>query len=238
MRQQIRRILIYTSLLLFPLTLNYFSPYVSIDGAFNGILSGSAIVFALMFLTGMFFRRAWCSWACPVAGLSELGASINNKPVKIKRLRVVRYSVFAIWFGILVAGFVVAGGIRSINPLHLTERVISTDEPVKFITYYMVLFILFILTVWLGRRGACHSICWMSPFLTAGAWVGQKLHLPQLKIVANPTACISCKKCNQKCPMSIDVNAVLKAGAILQQDCIQCGECVDTCPKQVLKYGL
>ena len=34
MRQKIRRILLYVSLALFPVTMNFLSPYVSIDGAF------------------------------------------------------------------------------------------------------------------------------------------------------------------------------------------------------------
>ena len=42
MRQKVRKILLYTSLFLFPLTMNYLSPYVSIDGAFAGVLSSSA----------------------------------------------------------------------------------------------------------------------------------------------------------------------------------------------------
>ena len=58
MRQKIRKILLYTSLFLFPLTLNFFSPYVSIDGAFAGVLSGSALLFGLLFLSGLFFGLA------------------------------------------------------------------------------------------------------------------------------------------------------------------------------------
>ena len=58
MRQKIRKILLYTSLFLFPLTMNYLSPYVSIDGAFAGVLSGSLLMFLLLFLSGLFFGRA------------------------------------------------------------------------------------------------------------------------------------------------------------------------------------
>jgi ferredoxin-type protein NapH len=237
MRQKIRKTIIFTSLLLFPVTLNYFSPYVSVDGAFRGIVAGSVVVFLLLFLSGLLFKRAWCSWVCPVAGLSEICLLINSKPVPVRGLRIIRYSIFTVWFTVLVAGFVTAGGIKGFNPLHLTDHVISVDEPVKYIIYYMVLFILFGLSIWIGKRGACHSICWMSPFLTAGTWLGKKLHIPQLRIKANPTACIDCKKCNQKCPMSIDVNSEAKSGGVHSMDCILCGECVDNCPKNVLSIS-
>ena len=58
MKRKARRITAFISFLLFPITLNFFSPYVSIDGALNGIISGSLIVFLIMFLTGLFLGRA------------------------------------------------------------------------------------------------------------------------------------------------------------------------------------
>ena len=238
MRQRIRRIIIYISLLLFPITLNFFSPYVSVDGAFRGILAGSVLLFFVMFLTGIFFGRLWCSWVCPMAGLSEIGMTVNNKNAAVKKLKIIRYSIFTIWFGVLVTGFILAGGVKEINLLHLTDRGISVDQPMKYITYYMVLFTFLILTLTLGKRGACHSICWMSPFLVAGAKISRVLHLPQLTIVAESEKCIDCKKCDTKCPMSISVSQELKSGRIESTDCILCGECIDTCPKKVLKYSI
>ncbi len=236
MRQKVRRILLYVSLFLFPVTMNYLSPYVSLDGAFAGVLSGSAIVFVLLFLSGLFFGRAWCGWMCPAGGLAEVCQTVNPKQVNAKRLRIVRYSIFAVWFGVLVTGFVLAGGIKGVDPLRLTERYISVDEPLKYIMYYLVLGLFFVLDLTLGRRGACHSICWMSPFLSAGMAVGRALRLPQMRIKAKSENCIDCKKCNTKCPMSIDVNAAVKTGSVKSYDCILCGECVNVCPKAVLSY--
>ena len=236
MRQKIRRILLYVSMFLFPVTMNFLSPYVSIDGAFAGVLSGSALMFLLLFLSGLFFGRAWCGWLCPAGGIAEVAQTVNAKAVNAKRLRVVRYIIFGVWFGVLVTGFILAGGIKGVDPLRLTERYVSVDEPVKYITYYFVLGLIFVLDLALGRRGACHGICWMSPFLNAGQLVGRLLHLPQMRIRAKADACIDCKRCNGKCPMSIDVNAAVKTGSVKSYDCILCGECVDVCPKDVLGY--
>lgn len=238
MRQKIRRAIIYISLFLFPLTFNYMSPYISLDAAFAGIVAGSVIMFALLFLSGMFLGRAWCGWCCPVAGLSEIGASMNNKPVPAKKLAVIRYTIFTLWFAALAAGFIRAGGIQGIDLLHMTEHIISIDEPVKFMNYYMILAVLFILTVAIGRRGACHSICWMAPFLTAGELAGRALHIPQVRIKSTCPTCTGCKKCNSKCPMSIDVSGEINSGAIKSLDCIRCGECVDSCPQKKLGYAV
>ena len=238
MRQKVRRIIIYTMLFLFPLTFNYLSPYVSQDAAFSGLIAGSVLVFAFQFVTGIFFGRAWCAWVCPVAGLSEVGASVNGRRVHIRRLAVVRYTIFFVWFAVLVTGFVLAGGVRGVDPLHLTEHYISIDEPLKFINYYFVLAVLFAVTIAVGRRGACHALCWMAPFLTAGELVGRALRVPQLKIRSNPEACVACGKCTKRCPMSIDVAAEVKAGGVASLSCIRCGECVDGCAAKALRFGV
>ncbi len=46
-RQKIRKALIIISLLLFPVIINYLSPYIIIDGASHGIINGSFITFTL-----------------------------------------------------------------------------------------------------------------------------------------------------------------------------------------------
>lgn len=49
-RQRYRKALLFLSLLLFPVTLYYFSPMLILQGASQGIINGSFIVFGLMFL--------------------------------------------------------------------------------------------------------------------------------------------------------------------------------------------
>ena len=238
MRQKVRRIIIFTVLFLFPVILNYLSPYVSVTAAFSGIITGSLALFLLLFISGLFLGRAWCAWVCPVAGIGEICATVNNRRVNRKRLAMIRYSIFAVWFGLLVTGFILAGGVKGISPFYMTENIISVDAPAKYIVYYFVLAIIFILTLTIGRRGSCHAICWMSPFITGGTLVGRALHLPQLKIKSEPEKCIDCGLCTKQCPMSIDVQSEIKAGTVKALDCIRCGECVDKCPKDVLRFGL
>lgn len=217
--------------------MNYFSPYLPIDGAFKGVVAGSFILFIVLLITAAILGRAWCAWLCPVAGLSDMCLLINKKPPAVRKLRILRYSIFSLWLAAFIGGFIVVGGVKGINLLYMTENYISVDEPFKYITYFFVLFLLFGLTVWLGKRGACHSICWMSPFLVGGLIAGKALNLPRLKIAATPSLCTDCKKCTKVCPMSIDVNAEMKAGEIKSTDCILCGQCVDNCTDQALNYS-
>jgi len=238
MRTRIRKALVIIALLLFPITLNFFSPYVPIAGAMNGIIAGSLLLFMFMFVTAIFFGRAWCSWVCPMACLSEMCQGVNNKKVNVNRLKFIRFLIFFVWVSFVIAMFVIAGGIKGVDPLYLTGNGISVDSPGKFIIYYFVLALFFILSITIGKRGACHSICWMSPFLAGGYTIGRWLKISQLRIKADPSLCVNCGACDKKCPMSIEVSLSVKDGSIETSDCIFCGECVDHCKKKALRYGV
>ena len=65
------------------------------------------------------------------------------------------------------------------------------------------------------------------------------LHLPGIHIKAVKKGnCVSCGKCNNVCPMGIDVMSEIKHEKMNSPECIQCGACIDHCPKGVLAYGL
>ncbi len=69
-RQRIRKAIILISFLLFPITLYYFSPVLIIQGAYEGVITGSFIVFSLLFLVSLSLGRGFCSWVCPAGGLT------------------------------------------------------------------------------------------------------------------------------------------------------------------------
>ncbi len=54
---RVRKALLYESLLLFPITLYYFTPDLIVMAAGEEILSGSAIVFGLMFFSALVVGR-------------------------------------------------------------------------------------------------------------------------------------------------------------------------------------
>jgi polyferredoxin len=78
-RQRFRKALLFVSLLLFPVTLYYFSPALILQGAAEGIINASFMVFGLMFLSSLTVGRLWCGWACPAGALQEFGQPVNDK---------------------------------------------------------------------------------------------------------------------------------------------------------------
>ena len=235
-RQRIRKGLIIVSLLLFPVIMNYLSPYIIIDGAAQGIVNGSLIVFGLQFLSALFVGRLWCGWGCPAGGLGEVCFAINNKPVRGK-VDWIKWLIWFPWLAIIVMMVMRAGGYQSVDFFHLTESGVSVDEPWKYIMYYIVVGIFLALSVFVGRRAGCHTICWMAPFMILGRKLRNLGNWPALRLRAETEKCINCKKCTRECPMSLDVNGLVQKGVMEHSECVLCGTCVDVCPKDVIHYS-
>ncbi len=235
-RQRIRKALVILSFLTFPVTMNFLSPYVIIDGAQQGIVSGSLVMFGLMFVSALFLGRAWCGWVCPGGGMQEIVEPVNRRAVKPVKIDWIKWLIWVPWVSIIVWLFVRAGGVAEVNMLHLTERGISVDEPMKYITYYGVVLIFVGLAALVGRRAGCHTICWMAPFMLIGRWVRNRFGWPALRLQANAAACSDCMTCTRSCPMSLDVNAMVKQERLEHPECILCGTCVDGCAAKAIGY--
>jgi ferredoxin-type protein NapH len=236
MRQKIRNTIIWVVFLAFPIILNYFSPYLSINGSFQGIISGSLALFGILFLSSLILGRAFCGWICPVGCFQDISARINNK--RLPRYHWIKYLIWIPWFSFIVIGFISAGGIKEINVLYMTENGISVSEPMQFITYYMVIFIFLILALAIGRHAFCHYGCWIAPFMIFGRKLRNLFNYPSLQLKAKPELCIDCMTCTKHCPMSIDVHAQVKKEVMEHVDCILCGQCADGCQQKVIAYSL
>jgi hypothetical protein len=134
-RQATRKALIFISLLLLPITMNYLSPYVIIDGAFQGIINGSFVLFALLFVSALFVGRLWCGWLCPAGGMGEACFMISDKSARGGRFNWIKWGIWIPWVGIIAYGALSAGGYTRIDLLHQTENVISVDAPSRYIIY-------------------------------------------------------------------------------------------------------
>jgi len=236
-RQRIRKAIIIFAFLTFPITMNFLSPYVIIDGAMNGIVNGSLIMFGLMFLSSLFLGRAWCGWVCPGGGMQEIVEPINRRLVNLRKTDWIKWLIWIPWISIIIWLVIRAGGYSSVNFLHLTESGVSIDEPLKYIMYYLVIGLFLVLAITVGKRAGCHTICWMAPFMIIGRWIRNRFAWPSLRLVADASACSDCKTCTRNCPMSLDVNGMVKAQKMEHSECILCGTCVDNCSKDVIRYS-
>ncbi len=238
-KQRFRKFIIIVSLLLFPVTLYYFSPALIINAGLSGIINGSFIVFALMMLLSIPFGRFFCGWLCPAGGLQECAFAVNSNTPKQGWKNYIKYVIWLVWLTAVIWCYFNHGKIVKIDFFFETENGISVSSIQSYIIYYGIVCLIFIPCVLFGKRVFCHYFCWMAPFMALGTKIRRILHLPGLHIkVKDENNCVGCGKCSKECPMGIDVVGAVKEGRIKSAECIQCGACVDGCPKNVLAYGM
>jgi polyferredoxin len=243
LRQRTRKALVIVAFLSFPVTMNFLSPYVIIDGAMNRIVNGSLVMFGLMFLSSLFLGRLWCGWVCPGGGMQEIVEPVNSRPVDGRKINWIKWLIWIPWISLIAWLAMRAGGYRMVDLLLHTQNGISVagsaDRPIfiAYIIYYLVISLFVGLAVFVGRRAGCHTICWMAPFMMIGRWIRNRFGWPSLRLVADTASCADCKKCTSNCPMSLDVNAMVQIGKMENPECILCGTCVDNCAKKAIRYS-
>ena len=235
-RQRIRRILLIIAFLLFPIVFYYLSPALIIMGASEGIITGSFIVFGLMFLSSLLLGRAFCSWICPAGGMQELCFGFWNKRAKGGRYNWIKYFIWVPWISIIIVMAIRAGGYGEVDPFYQTYYGISMASINALVIFIMVLLVILILSYATGKRGFCHYACWMAPFMIIGRKLRNVAIWPSLRLVSDEDRCIDCKKCTKGCPMSLDVNTMVRVKSMENTECILCGMCVDNCPEEVISY--
>ena len=234
--RQLRKFTLTIAMLLFPITIWYFSPYLIIMAA-RHVINGSFIVFTLMFVFGLFFGRLWCGWFCPTGGMSECFADFSPKAPKQGWRNYLKYGIWLVWISGVAVCHVFGKGDYTIQPFFMTERGISVSNIYCYIIYYGIVILFLIPAIVHGKRANCHYICWMAPFMIFGYKLGRLLRLPQVKIKSKPQTCAGCKSCQKVCPMSLDVPALAQRGEINSAECILCGECVAACKAGALRFG-
>ncbi len=234
-RQRVRAATLLLAFILFPVTIFYFSPYIPIDGALNGVINGSLIVFGLMFLASLAVGRLYCGWLCPGAGQMEAGFAMNAKPFN-RKFRWIKWAIWIPWLGAIAILVIASGGYSAIDPFFHIESGVSLVHPAAYAIYFAVTGLTFALSIVAGRRGFCHTVCWMAPFMILGRKISDGLRLPALRLRVTDKACVSCHRCDRHCPMSLPVSRMVEAGNMESSDCILCGNCIDSCQKKVIAY--
>ena len=236
-RQKIRAFTTTIFLVLFPVIFYYLSPVIPIGGSAEGIITGSLIIFAILFLVSIFLGRGFCAYICPAGTLQDYLSRARTKSFSGRILGWIKYLIWASWLLMLFFFFRRAGGIQGIDFTYQTVNGISVSDTYSMIIYLIVLAVFIVLSLVLGRRAACHTICWMAPFMVIGRKLGLALKLPSLRVVSRSDKCTDCGRCTSVCLMSLDVKKLQHSGAVLSRDCILCGECIDSCPRNVLSFS-
>ena len=239
----VRRLCLFLAFYTFPIFLFFLSPVLPYEGLFHegsgGIVVGALMVFAAQFIASLVLGRAFCGWACGGGALQEIAVTwINDKPARTGRSRWTKFFIWAPWLLGLVIGFVCVGGIKAWDFLFHSHFSLPLERWGELtIIYFAVSAAVILVAALTGRRGFCHHVCWMAPFMILGRHLGNALHLPGLRLFSQASACTGCRRCNDRCPMTLDVAAMAKSGHTEHHDCILCGNCAAHCAKKAVRLG-
>jgi formate hydrogenlyase subunit 6/NADH:ubiquinone oxidoreductase subunit I len=115
-----------------------------------------------------------------------------------------------------------------------------TDVPFerKIILTLGAIIIIVPLTAVFGKFASCKYICWQAPFMIIGTKIRDYFHFRGLRLKVETAKCTNCKICTKRCPMNIDVMAQVERGKMNNRECILCGNCIDSCKQDVLKFSV
>ena len=237
-RQRIRKGLIILSFILYPATYAYISCPIITEGASMGIVTGGLIVFGMLFIGSLFLGRIWCGYFCPTGGLQEIYRLAYDRPLRTRKLNILKYLVFLGIFGSLFYAAYTAGGFSAIDIFYWTESGISIAGPGGLTAFLGPVVVVTVFALIFGRRGFCHTFCPIGVMLIIGRKIRNLFYWPALQLEAENDKCIDCRKCSKECPMTLDVNRMVREEKMEQSDCILCGNCVDICPTGTIIYSV
>lgn len=236
MYQQFRKPIVIFAAFLFHLLVIFhllFSPVIIVAAAWKGIINASFIVFIVLFLSSLYFGRAYCSWFCPGCAVQEIMNLFIKRRSKNTKALYIKYFIFAIWIGAIVTGYFFNG----LQMIDLTYGMYDISIDKKVILTIGAIVLIAPLTAVFGQFASCKYICWQVPFLIIGTKIRDYFHFRGLSLKAVSEKCNNCAICNQKCPMNIDVTANVKSKKMSDTEYILCGNCIDNCKHQVIRFS-
>jgi ferredoxin-type protein NapH len=77
----------------------------------------------------------------------------------------------------------------------------------------------------------------MAPFMIIGRAIRNRVQWPSLVLQSNADKCVSCHACTQSCPMSLEVEEMVRNKDMNHSECILCGSCIDHCKKGAIRFS-
>lgn len=204
--------------------------YFIVTGRIPEVHPAAMVLLFAFLLIAAIFRKAFCSWLCPVGTLSEALWKIGRKLLKRNwamprwldvPLRGLKYLLLA-FFVYAIAGLSAAG----IHAFLTSPYGLVAD--VKMLNFFRYMGTTAAITLAaLALLSVFYQNFWCRYLCPYGALMGLASVFSPAKIRRDEERCIDCAKCARACPSLLPVDKLLN---IRSAECTACLECVAVCP--------
>ncbi len=213
--------------------------YLLVTGRMPAIHPAAMFLFLAFVAMSLIFKKAFCSWLCPVGTLSEnlwkAGRRVFGRSLRLPKwadvpfrgLKYLLFGFFAFMIGMMSAqvleDFMASpyGMIADVRMLNFFREIGLTGA---IVLGGLVLLSMLVENFW------CRYLC---PY---GALLGLVSLLSPMKIRRDAAACIDCGKCARACPSHLPVDKLVQIRSV---ECNACMMCVAACPAEnALQFAL
>ena len=203
------------------------------SGEFSMVHPAGLVILCLILLTGLFLKKAFCSWLCPVGTLSEILARFSHRVFR-RRLKLpvwLDYPLMSLKYLVLLffgyAIFVTMTS-RQIGEFLVTPyNRVADIKMLYFFTHLSTtaMWTLIVLTVlsFVLPYFWCRYLC---PY---GALIGLVSLFSVTRVRRSAPDCTNCGKCAAVCPAFLAVDHKTSVNSV---ECTGCLECVVNCPEE------
>jgi polyferredoxin len=204
--------------------------YLLVTGRVPKIHPAAMFLLLAFLCISSLFRKAFCSWLCPIGTLSEslwrVGRRLVGRNYVLPRwldipLRGLKYLLlgFFLWAITSMSAEAIAGFMRS--PYGLVADV-------KMLNFFRHLgaTAAIVLTI-LGLASLIVQNFWCRYLCPYGALLGLASLFGPTRVRRDSKACIDCSKCAAACPAALPVDRLL---SVQSAECTGCLECIAACP--------
>ena len=185
-------------------------------------------VLGLGLLAGNFF----CGWLCPYGTAQELCGKIGSLFLKRKLKmppalqRYLQFSRYILMLALLSLG---AQAVAAAAPINSYRSFMALAGGKVVETAALAIMAGFLVIALFFERPFCNYVC------SEGIKFGVASLTRLFTIKRNAATCVNCQRCNQACPMNIQVSA---GKSVRNAQCINCFRCIAACPANgTLSYG-
>jgi polyferredoxin len=164
--------------------------------------------------------RKWCDWYCPRGAFADTFLKAVSPGRKIPS-----------W----LRGPAVRIGMLAFLMAMLTVQIIRLWPDFLAIGGFFIVLLTVTTLVGITLAVFVHqrSWCYVCPIGSLSAWVGGRKY----RLRMDAPACVGCKVCAKACPMQLSPDELKNGPAMAYQaDCLKCGLCVASCPRDALAF--